>query len=163
MEHGEDEFTTGVPFLEARVTIQANGLVYTKHYSKSHEIDNGTPRLPTKGGATPKSVYRQAIASFCRTLYTTSTSIIDYVEEVTDLANPSIHPGYSHQSIAHIAVQTLTLPDSCRYGSILNKHRLEQTLRCRMCISKRLKQNSNGWHEARRSNMIEILKFISPP
>lgn len=125
----ENVYTKGIPFLETRVRILQDNTVTTTHYSKSYEINPMTPRLPTKGGATRKSVYTQAIYTFCRAAYTTSTAIHDYITDVATLTNRDIHPKYSKRKIAQVAAQTLLAPKRCRYGTLPSKNELEKSLR----------------------------------
>jgi hypothetical protein len=129
MDEDEDEYSKGVPFLEVNIKLAPNGQIQTTHYSRGVEINGNVPRLPTQGGATPKSTFVQAVRSFCRTAYVTSTSMDDYKKEIRVLSRKDIHPHYSTASIARIAVQVLMMPKQCRYGCIPNRHALERDIR----------------------------------
>ena len=162
MEEGEDEFADGIPFLEARIILKRNGTVTTRHYSKSTEINPSTPRLPARGGAMPISVYKQAIATFCRTVYTTSTSFINYVQETSELYNPKKHPRYSMNSISKIAAATLTKPNQCRYGRIANLGKLESAMRRNILINQQPVTTSTEWNERKREALSNVLACIQP-
>ena len=129
MDEGGDEYSKGVPFLEVNITLTPNGQIRTTHYSRSVDVNNNVPRLPTQGGATPKSTFVQAVKPFCRTAYVTSTSVHGYSKEIRVLSRKDIHPHYSTAAIAGVAVQIPMMPKQCRYGRIVNRHTLEREIR----------------------------------
>lgn len=130
-DEDENEFTKGVTFLQAKIVLQRDGALVTSHYSQSYKINPNTPMLPTKGGASTQKTYSQAVKTYCRAAYTTSTTLHEYIRSVAKLVRSDIHPKYSRRSIARAATETLSLPDECRYGVVnkQNRHRLEQYIR----------------------------------
>ena len=162
MEEGENEFTKGIPFLEARITLKQNGTVTTKHYSKSTEINSETPKLPARGGAMPMTVYTQAVSTYCRTVYITSTSFIDYIQETSELYNTEKHPRYSIHSIAKIAAATLTKPKKCRYGRIVSVWKLQRAIKRNILLSQHHAIGSPEWQQGKQEALRNILSCIQP-